>query len=202
MNKKQEQQILDYYSTADKYIRSKIHSNAHQSVFTKENDKYQWLVLEQKSQCEVEVRQADNHGTITARDNYELTRNLPKCVGVERLCEGTTMQIPFNADEINLIYQFGEQSKSETCVHLSAILPQIKDSDTKQIVSDTLKKLNSLSEETCAELTATTKRRKLTERDHSIMARLARAKEQTKQPTVAEGKQHRTHSKGKGDMEL
>ena len=202
MNKKQEQQILDYYSTTDKYIRSKTHSNAHQTVFTKENDKYQWLVLEQKSQCEVEVRQTDNHGTITARDNYELTRNLPKCMGVERLCEETTMQIPFNADEINLIYQFGEQSKSETCVHLSAILPQIKDSDTKQIVSDTLKKLNSLSEETCAELTATTKRRKLTERDHSIMAKLARAKEQTKQPTVAEGKQHRTHSKGKGDMAL
>ena len=58
MNKKQEQQILDYYSTADKYIRSKTHSNAHQNVFTKENDKYQWLVLEQKSQCEVEVARA------------------------------------------------------------------------------------------------------------------------------------------------
>ena len=68
MNKKQEQQILDYYSTTDKYIRSKTHSNAHQSVFTKESDKYQWLVLEQKSQCEVEVRQTDSHGTITARD--------------------------------------------------------------------------------------------------------------------------------------
>ena len=202
MNKKQEQQILDYYSTADKYIRSKTHSNVHQTVFTKENDKYQWLVLEQKSQCEVEVRQTDSHGTITARDNYELTRNLPKCMGVERLCEGTTMQIPFNADEINLIYQFGEQSKAETCASLSAILPQVKDSDTKQIVNTTLKKLNSLSEETCAELTATTKRRKLTERDHSIRTRLARAKEQAKQPTVSEGKKHRTHSKGKGDMAL
>ncbi len=43
MNKKQEQQILDYYSTTDKYIRSKTHSNAHQTVFTKESDKYQWL---------------------------------------------------------------------------------------------------------------------------------------------------------------
>ena len=52
-------------------------------------------------------------------------------------------------------------------------------------VSDTLKKLNALSGETCAELTATTKRRKLTGRDHSIMARLARAKGQAKQPTVA-----------------
>ena len=49
------------------------------------------------------------------------------------------MQIPFNADEINLIYQSGERSKAETCAHLSAILPQIKDSDTRQIVSDTLK---------------------------------------------------------------
>ena len=188
MNKKQEQQILDYYSTTDKYIHSKTHSNAHQTVFTKESDKYQWLVLEQRSQCEVEVRQTDNHGIITARDNYELTRNLPKCVGVERLCEGANVQIPFNADEINLIYQFGEQSKAETCASLSAILPQIKDDNTKQIVSTTLKKLNSLSEETCAELTATTKRRKLTERDHSIKARLAKAKEQTKQPTVAEEK--------------
>ena len=55
MNKKEEQQILDYYSATNKYIRSKTHSNAHQSVCTKGSDKYQWLVLEQKSQCEVEV---------------------------------------------------------------------------------------------------------------------------------------------------
>ena len=200
MNREQEQQIVDYYSATDKYIHSKLHSNAHQTVFTKETDKYQWLVLEQKNQNQVEVRQTDNHGTITARDSYELTRNIPKCVGIERLCEGANIQIPFNADEINLIYQFGEQSKEETCANLSAILPQIKDSDTKQIVSTTLKKLNSLSEQSCMELTATTKRRKLTERDHSIKARLARAKEQSKQPTVAEGKKRRTHSKG--DMEL
>ncbi len=198
MDKKQGQQILDYYSTTDKYIRSKTHSNAHQSVFTKESDKYQWLVLEQRSQCEVEVRQTDNHGIITARDNYELTRNLPKCVGVECLCEGANVQIPFNADEINLIYQFGEQSKAETCASLSAILPQIKDDNTKQIVSTTLKKLNSLSEETCVELTVTTKRRKLTERDHSIKARLAKAKEQTKQPTVAEEKSTKPTAKERG----
>ena len=152
-------------------------------------------MLEQKSQCEVEVRQTDSHGTITARDNYELTGNLPKCVGVERLCEGANFQIPFNADEVNLIYQFGEQSKAETCASLSAILLQIKDSDTKQIVSGTLKKLNALSEETCAELTATTKRWKLTERDNSIKTRLAKAKEQAKQPTVAE--KNSTESKAK-----
>ncbi len=53
-------------------------------------------------------------------------------MGVERLCEGANIQIPFNADEVNLIYQFGEQSKAETCASLSAILPQIKDSGTEQ----------------------------------------------------------------------
>ena len=126
--------------------------------------------------CEVEVRQTDNHGTITARDNYELTGNLPKCVGVECLCEDADFQIPFNVGEINLIYQFGDQGKAETCASPSAIFPQIKDSDTKQIVSGTLKKLNALSEKMCAELTAATKRRKLTERDHSIKTRLAKAK--------------------------
>ena len=33
-------QILDYYSTNDNYMRSKTQSNAHQTVFTKESDKY------------------------------------------------------------------------------------------------------------------------------------------------------------------
>ena len=112
------------------------------------------------------------------------------------------MQIPFTADEINLIYQFGEQSKAETCAHLSAILPQIKDNDTKQIVCSTLKKLNVLPEETCAELAATTKRRKLTERDYSIKVRLSEAEKQLKEPTITEGKQNRIGRKGKAGMEL
>ena len=202
MNQKQEQQIADYYSTTDKYIRSDQHSNAHQTVFTKENDKYQWLVLEQKSQSQVAVRQTDRHGKITAWDNYELTRDLPKCVGMGRLCGDRNMQVHFNADEINLIYQFGEQGKAEMCANLSEILLHIKDSETKQIVSITLEKLNALSEESCTELIATTKRRKLTERDHSIKTRLAKAKEQLKEPTVAEGKQHRIDRKGKTGMEL
>ena len=197
-------QILDYYSTNDNYIRSRIHSNAHQTVFTKENDKYQWLVLEQKSQCEVEVRQTDNHGTITARDHYELTGNLAKCVGVERLCDDAYMhanfQISFNTDEINLLYQYGGQSKVETCASLSAILPQIKDYDTKQIVNTAIRKLNSLSEKTCAELTATIKRWKLTERDHSIKRKLRQATGACLVKAGEQVKQHNPHSRGKGNM--
>lgn len=69
MNKKQEQQIVVYYSTTDKYIRSNRYSDGNQTVFTKEQDRHQWLVLEQKSRYEVEVRQTDRHGKITAWDN-------------------------------------------------------------------------------------------------------------------------------------
>lgn len=131
-----------------------------------------------------------------------MTRNLPKCVSVERLRESANMQIPFNTDEIDLIYQFGERGKAGTCANLSEILPQIKDSHTKQIVSTTLKKLNALLEESCTELTAATKRRKVTEHDHSIKARLAKAKEQAKQPTVDGQKKDRNHSRGKAGMEI
>lgn len=123
-------------------------------------------------------------------------------MGVGRLCEDGNMQIHFNADEIKLIYQFGEQGKAETCANLSEILPHIKDGYTKRIVSTILEKLNALSEESCTELTATTKRRKLTERDHSIKESLAQAKEQLKEPAVAEGNQQIIERKGKGCMEL
>ena len=34
-------------------------------AYLPKNDKYHWPILEQKSQCEVEVRQAERHGTIT-----------------------------------------------------------------------------------------------------------------------------------------
>lgn len=59
-----------------------------------------------------------------------------------------------------------------------------------------------LTEETCEELTATTKRRKLTERDHSIKVRLSKAEKQLKEPTITEGKQNRIGRKGKAGMEL
>lgn len=75
MNKRQEQQIVDYYSTTDRYIRSDRYSDSNQTVFAKENDRYQWLVLEQKSQHDVEVRQTDSHGTITASGIYSAYHN-------------------------------------------------------------------------------------------------------------------------------
>ncbi len=52
------------------------------------------------------------------------------------------------------------------------------------------------------ELTATTKRRKLAERHYSIKTRLAKAKEELKEATVDERKQHRIEQKRKAGTEL
>ena len=59
------------------------------------------------------------------------------------------------------------------------------------------KRLNALSEKTCAELIVTIKRRKLTERDHSIKARLAEAREQQKKYAVVEEKSTGQRNTGK-----
>ena len=49
---------------------------------------------------------------------------------------------------------------------------------------------------------STIKRRKLTERDHSIKVRLSKAEKQLKEPTITEEKQNRIGRKGKAGMEL
>lgn len=113
MRKEREQQLVNYYSTKDNYIRNKLHSNTYEIVFNKENDKYQWLVLESKSQNRVEVRQTDPYGRIITWDTYDFIRNLPKCISMQRLSKDGYQQIYFNVNEINLIHQLKKQEKEE-----------------------------------------------------------------------------------------
>lgn len=83
--------------------------------------------------------------------------------------------VRFEPDEINLIYQFGENGRQGTVDMLKAIEPKIADRLTKGIVSSTIHKLSALSEESCSELISSTENRKLAERDSSIRKRLADA---------------------------
>ena len=184
MKQSQDQKIIGFYSIKDKYIRSELFSKPHQTVYTKENDKNRWLVLEQKSKSEIEVRQTDGHGKIIAWDHYEISKAFPALTGMERVCGDGNGQISFDIDEINLIDQYGGNTKTETCTDLSAILPHIKDDATGRIVGSTLKKLESLPEETCMELISTIKSEKAAERDRSILAGLAKAKAQIKKQEI------------------
>lgn len=84
----------------------------------------------------------------------------------------------FSADEINLIYQFGENGREGTLAILKEIKTGIADDATRKIVGGTIRKLSGLSEESCGELISSTKNRKLVESDCSIRELLAKTKEQ------------------------
>lgn len=192
--------IKSYYDKTGEFKLNDRYSGEQGAVYTKDGDKYHWLVLEQKGKNGLEVRQTDGQGRITARDAYESAKNTVKCTGVGRLkAEGKRM-VSFSADEINLIYQFGENSKESTLANLKEIEPRITDAITKEIVGATIHKLSGLSEKSCIELISTTKNRKIAERDSSIRERLAKAKEQIKRPTI-NGEKKREQPKKEG-MEL
>ena len=108
--------------------------------------------------------------------------------------------VDFSADEINLIYQFGENEKSATIAGLHEILPKIKDTDTYRTVSLTMDKLSSLSPEVCSMLISSVKCRKLYECDHSIRERLAKAKGQLKQSITDEQKINRERHRKRGGL--
>ena len=192
--------IKSYYDKTGEFKLNDRYSGEQGAVYTKDGDKYHWLVLEQKGKSGLEVRQTDEQGRITARDSYESVKNTVKCTGVGRLkTEGKGMVL-FSADEINLIYQFGENGKESTLANLKEIEPRITEAATKEIVGATIHKLSGLSEKSCIELISTTKNRKIAERDSSIRERLAKAKEQIKRPII-NGEKKREQPKKEG-MEL
>lgn len=192
--------IKSYYDKAGEFKLNDRYSGEQGAVYTKDGDKYHWLVLEQKGKSGLEVRQTDGQGRITARDAYASEKNTVKCTGVKRLKEEGKGMVSFSADEINLIYQFGENGREGTLANLKGIEPGITDAVTKEIVGTTILKLSGLSEKSCIELISTTKNRKMAERDSSIRERLAKAKEQIKRPTI-NGEKKREQPKKEG-MEL
>ena len=181
MKREQIEKIKGYYDSRGEYKKNSQYSGEQGIVYTKAGDNAHWLIIEQKGEIGAEVRQTDDTGRITARDTYESVRNTVKCTGVSRKrAEGKGM-VRFEPDEINLIYQFGENGRQGTVDMLKAIEPKIADRLTKGIVSSTIHKLSALSEESCSELISSTENRKLAERDSSIRKRLADAQKKVEE---------------------
>ena len=181
MKREQIEKIKGYYDSRGEFKKNSQYSGEQGIVYTKAGDNAHWLVIEQKGEIGAEVRQTDDTGRITARDTYESVRNTVKCTGVSRKrAEGKGM-VRFEPDEINLIYQFGENGRQGTVDMLKAIEPKIADRLTKGIVSSTIHKLSALSEESCSELISSTENRKLAERDSSIRKRLADAQKKVEE---------------------
>ena len=181
MKWEQIEKIKGYYDSRGEFKKNSQYSGEQGIVYTKAGDNAHWLIIEQKGEIGAEVRQTDDTGRITARDTYESVRNTVKCTGVSRKrAEGKGM-VRFEPDEINLIYQFGENGRQGTVDMLKAIEPKIADRLTKGIVSSTIHKLSALSEESCSELISSTENRKLAERDSSIRKRLADAQKKVEE---------------------
>ena len=96
------------------------YSDRYQSVYTKSDDNSHWLVAIPHDNNRLEIHQTDEHGVIITRDTYESKGNTVSCLSVERLQEDSRRMVDFSADEINLIYQFGENGKSATIAEISA----------------------------------------------------------------------------------
>ena len=198
MQENQIHTILGFYDQNQEFQKNDRYSDRYQSVYTKPDDNLHWLVAIPHDNNRLEIHQTDEHGVIITRDTYESKGNTVSCLSVERLQEDSRRMVDFSADEINLIYQFGENGKSATIAGLHEILPRIEDTDTYRTVSLTMDKLSSLSPEVCSMLISSVKCRKLYECDHSIRERLAKAKEQLKQSITDEQKINRERHRKRG----
>lgn len=194
--------ILGFYDTNAEFMRNDRYSDSSQTVYTKAGDKYHWLVSKPLDNNRLEIHQTDEHGRIIARDTYESQRNTIKCLGVERLQEDGKRMVQFTSDEIDMLYQFGENGKNGTLVMLNQILPSIKDPATNRIVSQTISKLSSLTPEVGSMLISSIKNRKLYERDSSIRQRLAKAKKETKCTITTETKTRGEKQGKRGEQSL
>lgn len=56
--------IVSCYGNTGEFKINEKYSRPHETVYTKDGDKYHWLVAEQKGSGSVEVRQTDEHGKI------------------------------------------------------------------------------------------------------------------------------------------
>lgn len=86
----------------------------------------------------------------------------------------------FTKNELDMVYQYAAGTKEETLVGLKEIIPVIHDRQTKEIVENTIRKLEAIPEPECRRFIAATKQHFIEKRDNSIRRRLAEAKAQSK----------------------
>lgn len=171
MEQKHVEKIKGYYDRNGEFKRNEKYSGKDQTVYTKEGDKYRWLVMEPQGASGMEVTRTDMHGKITARDTYESVRNVVYCTGIERLCKDGRGMVQFTADEAALINRLGGNGGKDTAANFERAVHGAADGYEKKMISRAAHKLSELSEESCMELIATTKNRKLSEQDFSVRQR-------------------------------
>lgn len=62
MNQEHIEKIISYYDRTGEFKVNEKYSGEQGTVYTKDGDKYRWLVLEQKGMDVAEVRRTNEHG--------------------------------------------------------------------------------------------------------------------------------------------
>lgn len=103
MDGKIKEQLLDIYDKKREFVLNETYSKGNTGqVFTKPDDKSHWLVLDEKGNDHIEVRQTDSTGFITNRDSYK-ERDRKKYTLQEQM-----QQLKQNDFVANEIYDDGE----------------------------------------------------------------------------------------------
>ena len=84
MDRRIKEQLLDIYDKKREFVFNETYSKGNTGqVFTKPDDKFHWLVLDEKENGHIEVGQTNNTGFITNRDSYKVKDNALELVNSE-----------------------------------------------------------------------------------------------------------------------
>ena len=79
------------------------------------------------------------------------------------------MKMNFSKDELAMVYQYAAGTKEDTLAGLKEIVPVIRDRQTRDIVENTIRKLDAIPEPECRRFIADTKQRFIQNRDKPVL---------------------------------
>ncbi|MBO0468568.1 hypothetical protein JZO73_13750 [Enterococcus plantarum] len=99
----------------------------------------------------------------------------------------------FNEEELKIIFQFARTDKVETLKALTTLLPALKHAETKDLVLNTIEKLEKMEAKECASFIKKNRKTFLEKRDASISQRLkAVEKDKAEKPYQRSKNQYKT----------
>ncbi len=90
----------------------------------------------------------------------------------------------FTKSELEMIYQYAATTKEDTINGMKETLPDIKDELTRVIMRNAAEKLEKLPEPECSRFIAENQAYFIEKNSRSILRKLAKAKERTRQPVL------------------
>ncbi len=154
MKQEERDKIKGYYDQTGEWNIRERYSEKEVTVYTKDGDKYHWLVIEENKQG-IEVHQTDEDGTIIARDYYRSTVNEICCTGMERMRADGLGMVLFTEKELNLFYQLKRIEKEKILTHLRMLALRSTNDIIREFILMVTAKLEVLSEASVTKLMTT-----------------------------------------------